>query len=320
MKALAIDLGGTHATCAVLDDRRILARRVLDLDSATSLAHALPRLAETLRALLGEAGLAAGDCAGVGFSSCGIIDSARARVLSINKKWEDAPGIDFRAWARAELGLPLRIENDARMALLGEWYAGAGRGCDNLAMMTLGTGIGAAVMLEGALLRGPHSQAGNLGGHQPVVYNGRPCTCGGIGCAEAEAAGWSLPLVARDWPGFAASRLAAEPAINFEALFRLAAEGDRVAGEIRDRCIHIWAAAAVGLVHAYDPEMVILGGGVMRSAGVILPFVQDYVAKHSWTPWGTVRVRAAELGNDAGVLGAIPLLREKRPAAPADKA
>lgn len=318
MKALAIDLGGTHATCAVLDDRRILARRVLDLDSAAGLASALPQMAETLRALLREADMETGECAGLGFSSCGIIDSARGRVLSINKKWEDAPGIDFCAWAHAELGLPLRIENDARMALLGEWYAGAGRGCDNLVMMTLGTGIGAAVMLEGVLLRGPHSQAGNLGGHLPVVYNGRPCTCGGIGCAEAEAAGWSLPLVARDWPGFASSRLAAEPDIHFEALFRLAAEGDRVAGEIRNRCIHIWAATAVGLVHAYDPEKVILGGGVMRSAEFILPFVQDYVAKHSWTPWGTVRVLAAELGNDAGVFGAIPLLRERRPAAPAD--
>lgn len=194
------------------------------------------------------------------------------------------------------------------MALLGERYAGGGRGFANIAMITLGTGIGGAVMIEGALLRGKHSQAGNLGGHQPVLFNGRNCTCGGIGCAEAEAAGWSLPLVAKDWPGFRESSLAREPEVNFEALFRFSDAGDRVAREVRDRCLHIWAATAVGLVHAFDPEIVIFGGGVLKRADVILPYVQNYVTEHSWTPWGKVQVRAAELGNDAGILGAIPLL------------
>jgi glucokinase len=307
MKALAIDLGGAHATLALLDDPTIVASRSLDLDSAQGLASVLPRFADTFKTLMKEYRVTPADLAGIGFGSCGLIDSTTGRVLSTNQKWDDATSLDLPRWAKEALGLRLRIENDARMALLGEWYAGAARGSNDVVMITLGTGIGGAAIIEGKLLRGKHAQAGNLGGHIPVLFNGRQCTCGAIGCAESEAAGWSLPLVLRDWPGFAHSKLAGEP-LNFERLFYWAKQDDRVAIEVRDRCLQVWAADAVGLIHSFDPEMVVIGGGVMRSADVIIPFIQDYVDKHAWTPWGKVKVRAAELGNNAGLLGAIPLL------------
>lgn len=143
-----------------------------------------------------------------------------------------------------------------------------------------------------------------------MLFTGHNCTCGAIGCAEAEAAGWSTPIVAREWPGYAQSALGKDEPVNFEKLFRYAAEGDAVAKAIRDRCLQVWAANTVSLIHSFDPEIVVFGGGVMKSADVILPFVQAYAEKHSWTPWGKVKVKAAELGNDAGVLGAIPLLTE----------
>jgi glucokinase len=116
--------------------------------------------------------------------------------------------------------------------------------------------------------------------------------------------------VLRDWPGFAESKLAKEP-LNFERLFYWAEHGDRVAKEVRDRCMHVWAADVIALVHSFDPEIVVIGGGVMKSAEVILPVVQSYVHKHAWTPWGKVQIRAAKLGNDAGLLGAMPLLTEQ---------
>jgi glucokinase len=308
MKALAIDLGGTHATCAIIEDSRIISSKYLDLDSAQGLATVLPLFGSTFRELLRAAALKPSDCSGLAVSSCGLVDSVQGRILSSPKKWDDAPTVDIDAWCRSQFSLPMKIENDARMALMGERYAGTGRGFQDIAMITLGTGIGGAVMIGGTLLHGKHFQAGNLGGHQPVLFNGRNCTCSGVGCAEAEAGGWALPLVVKDWPGYRESALAKEATINFEALFRLARENDRVALDVRNRCLQIWAATAVGLVHAFDPEIVILGGGVMKSADIILPFVQTHVAEHSWTPWGTVEVRAAGLGNDAGLLGAIPLL------------
>jgi glucokinase len=197
------------------------------------------------------------------------------------------------------------------MALLGEVYAGAARGIEDVVMITLGTGIGGAAMMNGRLVRGKHAQGGCLGGHLPLMFDERPCTCGAIGCAETEASGWALPQIVRDWPGFGGSALVRAPEINFRTVFELAELNDPVAHAVRDRCIRVWATAAVGLIHAYDPELVVLGGGVMRSAEAILPFVQDYVVKHAWTPWGKVQVKPAALGNRAALFGAVPLLSER---------
>jgi glucokinase len=195
------------------------------------------------------------------------------------------------------------------MALMGEHSAGAGRGVDDLVMVTLGTGIGAAAMMGGRLVRGKHYQAGCLGGHMPVSLSGRVCSCGNTGCVEAEASTWALPSICRSWPGFAESALASEKELDFAALFRAVAAEDRVARGVLDHCLRAWAAGTVALIHAYDPEVVIFGGGVMKSGAVILPFIDGYVRQYAWTPWGKVQIRAAELGNDAALLGAEPLLR-----------
>lgn len=313
MKALAIDFGGSHATCGLVEDHSILACRTVDTDRAISLKAVLPRISDTFHELMQNESLSPHDFVGVGVGFVGIIDSLAGRALSTNEKYTDARDIDLNSWSQDTFRLPLRIENDARMALLGEFYAGAARGFTDVVMMTLGTGIGGVAMVEGKLLRGKHFQAGCLGGHLPAVFNGRPCTCGAIGCAEAEAGGWSLPLIVKEWPGGHESSLSKYPAIGFKELFEEAARRDDVAISVRDRCLNVWAVDVVAMVHAYDPELVIIGGGVMKSAEIIIPYIEAYVQKHAWTPWGKVQVRAAELGNNAALLGAVPLLSESRP-------
>jgi glucokinase len=313
MKALAIDLGGTHAACGLVEDRKLLASEAFDANRA-NLASILPTIAGTFRRLVHRESLALQDFAGIAAGFAGIVDSRTGRIVGTNGKYEDGPAIDLDAWSRKTLGIPMRIENDARMALLGESFAGAAHGFTDVVMMTLGTGIGGVAMIEGKLLRGKHAQAGCLGGHIPVLFTGRTCTCGAIGCAEAEASGWSLPLIIKDWPGLAQSALAkysnSNSNVGFKELFEESARGDSIAIAIRDRCLNVWAVDAVGLVHAYDPEIIVIGGGVMKSAEVIIPYVEQYVQKHAWTPWGKVQVRAAALGNNAALLGAVPLLSE----------
>jgi glucokinase len=294
----------------VVEDRVLLAHKTVDTERAKSLNAALPRIQSAFHELIKGESLSVRDLAGVAVGFAALVDSRTGRVLSTNGKYDDAKDIDLAAWSRDHFGLPLRIENDARMALLGEFYAGAARGFTEIVMMTLGTGIGGVAMIEGKLLRGKHAQAGCLGGHIPAVFNGRACSCGAIGCAEAEASGWSLPLVVKDWPGVSESALSRCSEIGFKELFEEAANGDKVAIAIRDRCLNVWAADAVGLVHAYDPEIVVIGGGVMKSAAIIIPYIESYVQKHAWTPWGKVQVRAAELENNAALLGAVPLLSE----------
>ena len=162
---LAVDLGGRHGSCALVFAGRVLGCETIPLDSGAGLAAALPLLAESLGGLLAQAPAAALPCAGIGFSFCGLVDPSRCRILSTNGKYDDGPRIDLAGWARDRFGLLLRLENDARTALLGERYAGAGRGFDDIAMMTLGTGVGGAAMIGGRLLHGKHFQAGCLGGH-----------------------------------------------------------------------------------------------------------------------------------------------------------
>ena len=310
MKALAVDLGGTHAGCGVVEDSRILAHESLDTARAKSLAAFLPKIADVLRSLVKQTGVRLDEFSGVAVGMPCIVDSRAARALATHGKYDDAKEIDLCAWSRAEFGMPLRLENDARMALLGECFGGAAKGYSDVVMMTLGTGIGGVVMIEGKLIRGKHFQAGCLGGHLPVLFDGRRCTCGNIGCAEAEASGDSLAAVVSAWPGVSQSSLSKHSALGFRELFAEAAAGDRVAIEVRDRCLKIWAADAVAMIHAYDPELLVIGGGVMKSADVILPAIERHVHQYAWTPWGKVQVRAAALGNNAALLGAVPLLSE----------
>jgi glucokinase len=309
MKVLSLDLGGTHAKCGIVEDGKLLRSQLVQIQGDGKLGAALPTVTQGFANLCQLEHLQFSDFYGVVIGFCGLVNREARRVVSTNFKYEDAPNLDLQAWALQQFGLPLWIENDARMALLGEWYAGAAKGNDDVVMVTLGTGIGGAALMGGRLLIGKHSQAGCLGGHFPMRVDGERCSCGAIGCAESEVAGWSLPRTCGKWPQFESSMLAGEE-INFKSLFRCADAGDAVALGVLNYCLKVWAANAVALVHAYDPEVLVYGGGVMRSGDIIVNYVQDYVARHTWTPWGAVRVRAALLGEDAGLLGAVPLIQE----------
>ncbi len=224
--AISIDLGGSHATIAAVHGAKLLASREVALDHAQDLRPVLDVFATSITQLLDELRLKPQECQGIALGFCGLADARTGRVISTNKKYEDAPGIDFRAWSQQTFGLPFAIENDARMALLGERYAGAARGYDDVVMITLGTGVGGAAMIEGKLLRGKHAQAGCLGGHLPAKVGGRACTCGAIGCIEAEASGWALPLIAKDWTWLSRKPIGAKGGDRFSCGVRVG-EGGR---------------------------------------------------------------------------------------------
>ncbi len=278
------------------------------LEATAGLAGLLPQLETIVSALLAKCDLQAEHCLGVSLSLPSLVDFRTQRIVSCNDKFPDATQIGLSAWTREAFNLPVAIENDARAALLGEHAAGSARDASDVLMLTLGTGIGSALLVGGQPFRTSQPQGGNLGGHIPLAPNGRLCTCGAIGCMEAEASTWALPVIVREWPGFTKSSLASSPHIDFERLFAACDEGDAVARAVVDHCVHIWSVGTVGLIHAYGPELVVFGGGVMRRADQILPSLTSYVHRHAWTPAGPVRVVRAALGNDAALYAAIPLL------------
>ncbi|MGL5017506.1 MAG: ROK family protein, partial [Luteolibacter sp.] len=309
--SLACDLGGTRIKVGVVRAGQVLAQTTIPAHSENGLADALPRLAAAWRNLLESLQLEAADCAGVSMALPHLIDVASGRVLAEFGKYSDAMALDLRDWAGREFGLPLAIENDARMALIGEWKHGAGRGADDVVMITLGTGIGTAAVMQGRVIRGKHGQAAVLGGHSSIHFNGRACGCGNTGCAETEASTVFLKVMAHSRPDYQTSGLAAEPILDFAAVFKHAASGDACALALRDHSLRIWATLAVNLIHAYDPDILVLGGGIMGSADVIVPFIENHIASHANTPWGRVTVRASGLGDQAALVAAEWLIQEQ---------
>lgn len=310
---LACDLGGTRMKIGVVRDGDVLAQTTIAANSKAGLVPGLPALKTVWLELLAQLKLKVSDCSGISVAFPSLVDAASGRVLAEYGKYADAPNLDLRAWAKQEFNLPLAIENDARMALIGEWKFGAGRGSDNVVMITLGTGLGTAAVIQGHVLRGQHGQAGVLGGHSTVRYGGRACTCGNLGCAEAEASTAFLGEIGGNMTGWLLSPLSHAKSVNYELVFNRAAEGDRCATQLRNHSLLVWATLAVNLIHFYDPEIVILGGGIMASRDVILPFIQTHVARHAHTPWGKVRVVASELEDRAALVAAEWLLHEQFP-------
>jgi glucokinase len=308
MGYLAVDLGGSHVTCGVVSDGVLLVSEAFSVPDSLNLAPVLPALSATLGRLRETAGC---PIEGIGLGFCGLVHDEESRIVSTNGKFVDAPGLDLNEWAASALKTPLRIANDARLALRGEMSAGSGKGERNLVMFTLGTGIGGVAALDGRLPCGTHGLAAGLGGHVPVTLEGRRCTCGAQGCAESEASGWALPGLCREQPDFATSRLS-ETELNFRNLFRLADEGDAVALHVRDHCLHVWGTMTVTAIIAYDPAVVIFGGGVMKAADVILPSLREYVRHNVWAPLSEPRIVAAVLGNHAALYGVESLFQETR--------
>lgn len=311
MVVAAIDLGGTFCKVGIVRAGKVVSERRLESRATDGLARLLPLIVETINDQFDEARLPRTDLAGVGFALPCLIDAAKGRVVSTPQgKFDDAADLDLASWCAEQFGAPFRLENDAHAALLGEWTYGAGRGTDDFVNVTLGTGIGTSVLIRGELLRGRHYQAGVLGGHFSFVPGGKPCICGGIGCVETECGSWALPKVAAEDPRYPGSALSRESLIDYTAVFRLADAGDAVASDLRDRAIAWWSSLLVTLIHAYDPERIVVGGGIMGSAAVILPKLQA-AATRAWTPWGTVQVVASELGSQAALLGMAAALERE---------
>ena len=310
MKAIVLDLGGTRMKIGLVAGESIIAESLLPSFSGNGIVPRLKDIENEVAKMLTATNTGLSELAGVSISIPGIVDSKEMRVLAINKKFDDMPGFNFGAWTNKTWNLPVLLENDARTALVGEWQYGAGKNCDNIVLITLGTGIGGAALIEGKLLHGKHFQAGCLGGHFIINYRGSDCTCGNVGCVESEASSWKLPELYKTHPGFSKSKASSGDLLDFKTLFELSEAGDKCSVEILQHCLEAWSAGAINMIHAYDPEMVIIGGGVMRSADRILPYMQEQVNKYAWTPWGKPQLKTAHFVDQAGLLGAAWLMNE----------
>ena len=301
--SIGIDLGGTRIKSGLLKNNILLEKNIFDVESNKGLQSNLPKLETAIDDLLKKHQVKPDMLQGIGLAFPGIVDPFSKKIISTNKKYDDGPQLNLEEWAAQKWNTAFYIENDARMAAVGEWIFGAGRGSNDLVAVTIGTGIGSSAIIEGRLLRGKHFQAGCLGGHFTVQYNGNECTCGNIGCVEAQASTWNISQMIKADPDFSKSSLANETRLDFYTVFKVSRQNDELATRIKYECLNIWSAGIINLIHAYDPEIVVLGGGILNSKEEIIPYIQKRVAQYAWCPWGNVQIKASELMDDAAILG-----------------
>lgn len=305
---IGIDFGGTRIKIGLIFEGQILEDSNIEAAAGLSFEERLQDVAQEMKRLIGTGSY---HLTGIGIAFPGIVNFYSGRILSKYVKYPGAEHIDLSAWAEAHFGVPMVVENDARAALVGEWKYGAGVECSDLVLVTLGTGVGTGVLLNGVPLRGKNFVAGNLGGHSTINFDGRICNCGNIGCVESESSTWVLFKLAAESPEFLKSKLAEVDVIDFKNLFELAEAGDRLARELRDRCLTVWSLCVINLVHAYDPEKVIFGGGIMKSSHIILPYIHQMLDTYSWISSTDVDLVVATQPEHAGILGVYELLKQK---------
>jgi len=307
---IGIDLGGTRVKIGLVMDGTVVGRKVISAPSTGGLKEGLPVLRQNIDDLLHEHAVGKERLGGIGLAFAGLADPVAKKILSTNKKYDEAVGLDPEGWVKEHWGVPFFIDNDTRMATVGEWKYGAARDTNDLVVMTIGTGIGTSAIIEGRLLRGRHFQAGCLGGHFSIQYNGRRCNCGNEGCVEAYGSTWCLNEMAKSDAGYPQSLLSRTGSIDLAAVFAAAEKSDALALCIRQTCLDAWSAGIINLIHAYDPEVVVIGGGIMNRSDDILPYLTEKVRRLAWCPWGEVQIRASKLLDDAGILGVVHCLQE----------
>ncbi|TYL46140.1 ROK family glucokinase [Nocardioides sp. BGMRC 2183] len=311
LPACGIDIGGTKiAGALVAADGTILVE-----DRVESPATEPSAIEAAVAALVTR--LADGQSvAGVGVGAAGYVDAARRTVrFAPNIAWRDEP---LAADLSRLTGLPVIVENDANAAAWGEFRYGAGRDVDDQLMVTVGTGVGGGVIIDGRLLRGAFGSAAEIG-HVGVVPDGEQCGCGNRGCLEQYGSGTALVRAARGAARGDAIRARAlldraggDPdAITGQMITAAAHEGDRFAVEQFER-LGYWLGYGIASIGAVlDPAVVVIGGGVSEAGGLLLDPLRDSYQKalsgRGYRP--EAEIRPAELGNGAGVIGAADLSR-----------
>lgn len=288
---IGVDLGGTKIAAGAIDRRgAITARRErpTPTSSEEELLAVLDELAEQISAEVD--GIAA-----LGFGIPSTIDQRSGRaVSSVHVPLTD---LDFRSRMGDRFQLPVAIDNDGNAAAIAEWKLGAGAGARDMIMLTLGTGIGGGLILDGKPYRGSVGAGAELG-HMVLKYDGPPCigACPGRGHFEALASGTAADAVAR-------SVLA--PDATGRDLVRLASEGDGRAREALAGLGRILGAGIVSLVNVFNPEVIVIGGGFGKAGELVFSSAREVVAQEALSPARElVRIVPAELGAEAGLIGA----------------
>lgn len=311
---LGIDIGGTNTKIALIDKKgRIKAKKIFPTADFKGKKALIERIASETKKLLAEYGVVKKDIIGAGVGAPGAVDirNGTVRYLTNIPDWREVPIGNI---LKKELGLPTFVDNDANVMALGELFFGSGVGAKNMLCVTLGTGVGGGLILEGRLYRGSSYAAGEFG-HVPINIAGPRCNCGSWACVEAYVGNNYIvrdvitriknsekTLIKKLVDGKLSK-------ITPEIISRAARYGDRFAKEIwRDAGNKIGTALA-GVVNLLNVEKIVIGGGVAEAGRILFDSIKKTIAARAMKlPAKTVKIVKAKLGRDAGLIGAAALV------------
>lgn len=308
---IGIDLGGTNIKGALLDTRG----NIIVKDQAATLANAGPeavagRISKMISALEAAADSRGMKPVGIGVGVPGQPDPRRGTVVfAPNLRWRNVPLVDF---LRRTTALPVFLENDANVAALGEQWRGAGQGSVNMVMITIGTGIGGGLILNGRLYSGTSGSAGEIG-HTIIDPGGPVCSCGRRGCLETLTSATAMVRMAKEAIDRGETTELAKPE-NLEArdIFMSAQAGDKTAAQIVKTAAYYLGLGLGNVINMFNPDTIVIGGGVSKAGEILFaPLRENAGASALEASAKAVRIVPAELGNDAGCIGAAALVRQE---------
>ena len=310
-EAIGVDLGGTKLLTGVVDSEQRVHHESREVSTGASEEEVL----DAIEREVNEARSARPGVVAVGLGIPCTIDRERGVAINaVNLEITDVPIRDIIA---ERTGLPVFLDNDANVAALAEHRFGAAQGVDHAVMLTIGTGIGGGVIIDGELYRGSIGAASEPG-HMVIDMNGPPCqgTCPNHGCIEALASGTAL---AREGTAMAGSRpesalglaLAREGAVTGKTVTEAAIAGDEAAVEVMKLVGTRLGVGLSSLANIFNPDVLVIGGGVIAAGDLLLAPARDELAKRALPPMNQTPVREAVLGADAGMVGAAAMALEE---------
>ncbi|HHX7148263.1 TPA: ROK family glucokinase [Streptococcus agalactiae] len=317
-KLLGIDLGGTTIKFGILTlEGEVQEKWAIETNTLENGRHIVSDIVESLKHRLSLYGLTKDDFLGIGMGSPGAVDRTSKTVTgAFNLNWADTQEVG--SVIEKEVGIPFFIDNDANVAALGERWVGAGANNPDVVFVTLGTGVGGGVIADGNLIHGVAGAGGEIGHMIVDPENGFTCTCGNKGCLETVASATGVVRVARQlaeqYEGSSAIKAAIDngDTVTSKDIFIAAEDGDKFANSVVERVSRYLGLAAANISNILNPDSVVIGGGVSAAGEFLRSRVEKYFVTFAIPQVKkSTKIKIAELGNDAGIIGAASLANQQ---------
>ena len=302
-----IDLGGTTVKIAYFEeDGTMLEKWEIPTVTADGGKQILPDIAASIREYMNANHISDADILGLGIGVPGPVNAKGVVNKCVNLGW----GVFNISEELSSLtGFPVKAGNDANVAALGEFWKGGGQGCDNMVFVTLGTGVGGGIVVEGNLLHGAHGSGAEIGHICVNPEETVPCNCGNFGCVEQYCSATGIVRLAKQYlaESDAATSLRDIGNLTCKDVFDAAKAGDEAANTILDKVYRYMGLFLGNVCSTVNPEVVVIGGGVSKAGDMLVKGIEPYFHKHVFHAAGNARFTMASLGNDAGAYGAFKL-------------